>query len=124
MSIVLVLAISLSQFDYLIELRIGAGQSTYDQCETLSGILDGDEQSSDQDENQKEVKNKASKRKVPPAHQRQHLLTSTLSPRAESSNVVAAEAPSKPSAVAPILSLSSFPLPRKRWRPLKDPTNI
>ncbi len=56
MSIVLVLAISLSQFDYLIELRIGAGQSTYDQCETLSGILDGDEQSSDQDENQKEVK--------------------------------------------------------------------
>ncbi len=49
-------AISLSQFDYLIELRIGAGQSTYDQCETLSGILDGDEQSSDQDENQKEVK--------------------------------------------------------------------
>ncbi len=56
MSILLTLAICLSQFDYLIERKMIAEINCLDKGECLEDCLDGDGESSDSDKDQKEVK--------------------------------------------------------------------
>ena len=56
MSIVLVLAICHSQMDYFFVYKLGLTKDTMSKSETLNDLFDIDDESSDQDESQKEGK--------------------------------------------------------------------